>query len=128
MSHHKSKTIIVRCPDDRYSSGEELEKGLKEVLIKEDCLVHYEPNAFGGALEFILPETQAAWLWRFKIAGTLEPKIERLISLNHTPGCGAIKAVYGPFDSDQAEYEKQVEIIKKAAEFIKTNLPGVEYI
>jgi hypothetical protein len=128
MSHHKSNTIVVRCPDDRYSDGEELEKGLKEVLDCENCPTHYEPNAFGGALEFVLPETQAAWLWRFKIAGTLEPKVERLIALNHTPGCGAVKAVYGPFENDEAEYKKHIEIINQAADFIKKNAPGIEFI
>lgn len=128
MSCHKSQTILVRCPDDRYSPGEELYTILEQILIEENCLVRYEPNAFGGSLEFCLPETQDAWLWRFKIAGTLKPEIKKLIVVNHTPGCGAVKAVYGEFKDDQAEYDKHIELIHKAAEFIKKHAPGIEFI
>ncbi len=117
MSHHKSQTILVRCPDDRYSPGEMLHAGLKEILNCEDCLVRYEPNGFGGAMEFCHPETQTAWLWRFKIAGTLEPKIQRLIVINHTPGCGAVCAEFGPFASDDDEKNKHLELLEPYLSF-----------
>ena len=128
MSHHKSEIVLVRCPDDRYSPGEMLNEGLEEILKLEDCTVRYEPNAFGGALEFCLPETQAAWRWRFKIAGTLEPKVKRLIVVNHTPSCGAVRAEFGPFESDEAEKAKNLELLHQAADFVKEAAPGIEFV
>jgi hypothetical protein len=128
MSHHKSTTIVVRCPDDRYSPGEELEQILREILALENAEIHYAPNAFGGALEFVVPETQTAWLWRFKIAGTLSPKIDRIIIVNHTPTCGAVKAVYGEFATDEAEAQKHKELLQLAADFIRQHLKGVHIL
>lgn len=114
---HQSNTMLIHCGDDRYTiPGHDFEQGLLAIIRKEDAALRFSPGGgFGASLEFALPETKTAWVYRLKLAPKLG--IEEVIVIDHLD-CGAFEIAYGEMTPEEEE-AKHLETIAEAKKIVE---------
>ena len=119
MSNHPSATAVIRCPDDRYSPGNLLARGLDKILKNESVQSYYSLTAFGGSLELVLDDNQLTWKWKMAICQRLQ--IDHLIIIDHMD-CGAYYYAY-PGMTKEKEKAKHLENLQYSQRILSKYIP-----
>jgi hypothetical protein len=116
---HKCSTVVINCIDFRF--WQKLVAYLSDKGEKSFDFI----NMAGGAKNVLDEDTQAVIIKQLEIC-TDKHCAERLYLVNHMD-CGA----YGgsaAFGSPEAEREKMIQDLKKAADIVKKRFPSLEIV
>ncbi|MFA6551782.1 MAG: carbonic anhydrase [Patescibacteria group bacterium] len=115
---HICQNLLVRCMDFRLTR--EMNKWMEEKGYVSDC----DLVSLAGAGKAIADDAKQGETLLDQIKLSVELHHSHCVVLMHHSQCGAYAAAY-TFASAEEEKAKQVEDMKKAAEIIKTNNPGM---
>jgi hypothetical protein len=124
MSKHYSDAMVVRCSDDRYSDGRELDATFLSILKKEKANDCFQAYGFGAGLEIVKEAYWPLWQDRIRLAKSLG--IKRVIVVQHID-CGAVKAEYQP-KNEQEERQIHRTIIHAAKRFFQEYATEFEFV